>query len=94
MLVPIFLGLCSASQTHSGDMAAGMLMAGNLGAAMAVATIHAAAMLLAGGALAYAVHRWLGPKAIARSWFNLEDGWALSLILVGGIGVVGAVAAR
>jgi hypothetical protein len=94
MLVPIFLGLCSAEQADGGEAAARLLMAGTLGAAFEVAAIHATAMLLAGGALAYAVHRWLGPKAIARSWINLETSWALSLVLVGGIGVFGAVVAR
>jgi hypothetical protein len=93
MLVPIYLGLCSASQADGGDLAASTLAAGSFGAALAVAFIHAASMLLAGGAIAYAVHRWLGPRAIARSWFNLEAGWALSLILVGGIGVVSAITA-
>jgi hypothetical protein len=93
MLVPIYLGLCSASQAGTGDLAASALAAGSFGAALAVAAVHAGAMLLAGGAIAYVVHRWLGPRAIARSWFNLEAGWAMSLILVGGIGVLSAIAA-
>ena len=58
---------------------------GNLITAINVAALHASAMILAGGAVAFAVYEWLGLKFIARSWFNLETLWPLSLILVGGI---------
>jgi len=41
--------------------------------------------------MALAVHEWLGPQFISRSWFNLDLVWALSLILVGVIALVSVV---
>lgn len=89
MLVTVYLGLCSAQDLGAGELAASVIMGGSLLTAVAVALIHAAAMLASGGALAFAVYEWLGPRAIARHWFNLETVWALSLVLVGGIGLLG-----
>ena len=48
-------------------------------------------MLVTGGMMAFAVHEWLGLKFIARNWFNLETIWPLSLILVGGIGMMSVI---
>ena len=90
MLVPIYLGICSTGSSDAGHGAAAALIGGGLAAALAVALVHATAMLVAGGIIAVAVYRWLGPAAIARSWFNLEAGWALSLVVVGSLGVIGA----
>ncbi len=50
-----------------------------------VSAVHALAMVAAGGTFAWAVYRILGLKAVARSWFNLDAVWAVSLILVGGL---------
>ena len=47
-------------------------------------------MIVAGGAVAFAVFEWLGPKFISKSWFNLDVLGALSLVLVGCIGLVSA----
>jgi hypothetical protein len=87
MLVPIYLGLCTAEDLDAGDRAASALIGGSLITAINVATAHAVAMLVSGGMMAFAVHEWLGPKFIAKNWFNLETVWPLSLILVGGIGM-------
>jgi hypothetical protein len=87
MLVPIYLGLC-ANELDAGHAAAATLMAGNLATAIAVATVHTAAMILSGGLSAFAVYRWLGLTFISKSWFNLDVVWALSLILVGSIGLL------
>ena len=54
---------------------------------------HTLAMVVSGGAIAYCVYVWLGPKFISRSWFNLDIVWALSLILVGVIGLTTAIVA-
>jgi hypothetical protein len=87
MLVPIYLGLCGDPiMQDAGHVAAGQLMAGNLRMALLVATVHTAAMSLAGGTVAAGVYYWLGLSFLKRSWFNLDVLWALSLILVGGIG--------
>ncbi|WP_411889871.1 hypothetical protein [Yoonia sp. SDW83-1] len=91
MLVPIYLGLCAPSDLDAGHQAAGALMASNIGTAFAVATAHTAAMTLAGGALAVGMYLWLGLNFLRKTWFNLDVVWALSLILVGGIGVWSAL---
>ncbi len=91
MLVPIYLGLCRAEDLDPGHHAASALINANLLTAIEVALAHTAAMLVAGGELAFAVHGWLGPKFIAKSWFNLETVWALSLVLVGAVGLVSAL---
>jgi hypothetical protein len=91
MLVPIFLGLCRPEELDAGHTAAMTLMSGNVGMAVAVSVVHAAAMIVSGGLIAWAVFKWLGPQFISKSWFNLDVVWALSLILVGGLGLWGAV---
>jgi hypothetical protein len=90
MLVPIFLGLCKAGELDAGHAAAMTLMGGNVGMAVAVSVVHAGAMIVSGGLIAWAVFRWLGPQFISRSWFNLDAVWALSLILVGTLGLLSA----
>ena len=50
-------------------------------------------MIVSGGIVAFAVHEWLGLRFISKSWFNLDVVWALSLILVGAIGVSNAASA-
>ena len=90
MLVPIYLGLCRVEELDGGHQAALDLMGGNLSMAIAVSVAHAAAMIISGGAIAVAVHAWLGLKFLSRSWFNLDIVWALSLILVGGLGLAAA----
>ena len=90
MLVPIYLGLCKAEELDAGHRAAMTLMAGTLTKAVVVSAVHAMAMIASGGLLALAVHRWLGPQFISRSWFNLDVVWAASLLLVGVLAVLGS----
>lgn len=85
MLVPIYLGLCREADLDKAHQAAGTLINASLGMAVLVAAVHAAAMIAAGGVLAWLVYRYLGLKFIARSWFNLDTFWAISLIAVGAI---------
>jgi hypothetical protein len=85
MLVPIYLGLCGASGTDRGHEAAATLINANLGTAVLVSLAHSAAMIAAGGCSAWLVYRYLGLTFVARSWFNLDTAWAVSLILVGAI---------
>ena len=68
-------------------------MRGNLSTAIVVSIVHAAAMIVSGGIVAFAVHQWLGLRFISKAWFNLDAVWALSLILVGAIGVTSAAIA-
>ena len=81
MLVPIYLGICAT--TDPGHDAAGTLMAGRAGIAVLVALAHTAAMLVAGGAVAVLVYRWLGLRFLSQGWLNLEALWAASLVAVG-----------
>ena len=94
MLVPIYLGLCREADLDRGHEAVGTLINTNLGMAVLVSVVHAAAMILAGGCAAWLVYRYLGLKFVSRSWFNLETSWALSLILVGTIALVLGLADR
>jgi hypothetical protein len=88
MLVPIYLGLCREVDIDAGHAAAGALINANLGMAVLVAIVHATAMVVAGGCCAWLAYRYLGLKFISRSWFNLDATWAVSLVLVGTIGLV------
>jgi hypothetical protein len=92
MLLPIYLGICAAGEPDAGHRAAAALMRGNLRTAIAVSIVHAAAMIVSGGIVAFVVHEWLGLRFISKSWFNLDVVWAQSLILVGVIGVTSAAA--
>ena len=85
MLVPIYLGLCRPSDMDRGHEAAGALINADLGMALVVSVVHAAAMVAVGGLLAWLAYRHLGLKFISRSWFNLDAVWAASLILVGAL---------
>jgi hypothetical protein len=44
--------------------------------------------------LAWLVYRYLGLKFVARSWFNLDATWAISLILVGAVSLAIGLAGR
>ena len=90
MLVPIYLGLCSPEDFDKGHKAASALMGSKLETAFIVAIIHTLAMSFIGAILATLVYFWLGLKFISKSWFNLDFIWAISLILVGAIGLFSA----
>jgi hypothetical protein len=93
MLVPIYLGLCRASDLDQGHQAAGALINFNLGMAVLTSVVHSASMIAAGGLSAWLVYRYLGLKFMQRSWFNLDTTWAVSLILVGAIALAFSVTA-
>ena len=83
MLIPIYLGLCRSFDMTSSHRAAAALMGANLGMAVVVSTVHAVAIMVAGGFLAWLVYRYLGLRFVAQSWFNLDAIWGSSLMLVG-----------
>ncbi len=87
MLVPIYLGICGIDPGDTGHLAAQSLMGGILSKALLVAVIHTLAMAFAGGTIATVIYFWLGLKFLGRTWFNLDIAWALSLVLVGSIGI-------
>jgi hypothetical protein len=88
MLLPIYLGLCSVERLDAVHRATSVLMARNSTMALLVSVVHALAMVTAGGLIALLVHAWLGLKFLSLSWFNLDLVWAISLILIGGIGLI------
>ena len=90
MLVPIYLGICAVGDLDAGHRAAGALMAGNIEAAFLVAVSHTLAMTLAGGLLAIGTYFWLGLTFVSKAWFNLDVFWALSLVVVGVVGIITA----
>ena len=90
MLVPIFLGICAIAPGDTGHEAAQALMTDNIGAAFAVAVVHTMSMSVTGGAIAAAIYKWLGLRFLSATWFNLDLVWAISLVLVGLIGIYAA----
>ncbi|WP_375784342.1 hypothetical protein ACE10Z_32020 [Bradyrhizobium sp. Pha-3] len=92
MLVPIYLGLCRAAGPDQGHAAATTLIDTSLTMAVLVSIVHAGAMIAAGGCLAWLVYRYLGLEFVARSWFNLDTVWAVSLVLVGAVALALGVA--
>jgi hypothetical protein len=90
MLLPIYLGLCSADELDLAHQTSSILMAQNSATAVLVSLVHTLSMVAAGGMIAVLVYDWLGLKFLSRSWFNLDLVWALSLILIGAIGLLTA----
>ena len=88
MLLPVYLGLCRTFDMDRGHQATQALIGNNLGMAVLVSSVHATAMIVVGGVLAWSVYRYLGLKFVSRSWFNLDATWASSLILVGTLSLV------
>ena len=87
MLVPIFLGLCAPETLDAGHQAAAQLMPRNIAAALLVALAHTLTMIVASGAIAFAVYRYLGLKFLTQAWLDLERVWAASLVIVGLLGL-------
>jgi hypothetical protein len=94
MLVPIYLGLCRAADLNRGHEAAGVLINANIDMAVLVSVVHSVTMIAAGGFLAWMVYRYLGLTFVSRSWFNLDETWAFSLILVGTLSLAISLASR
>lgn len=90
MLVPIYLGLCAVEDLDAGHRAAASLLTDGT-RMIAVALLHTGTMVLAGGALAFVAYRWAGLGLMRRSWFDLDRLWALSLVLVGALGIWAAI---
>lgn len=96
MLLPIFLAMRTggSGSESMADMpehlALARLVTDHAAPALLVAAAHTVAMVAAGAVLAVLVYRWLGLRAVARTWFNLDKVWALTLLLVGLLSAVSA----
>ena len=88
LMLPIYLGLCSTEDLDTVHRASSILMAQNSATAVLVSLTHTFSMVTAGGVIALIVYGWLGLKFLSRSWFNLDFVWAMSLILIGAIGLL------
>ncbi len=91
MLLPIFLSMGRDHDMAGEHAALGQLVADHTAPALLVAAAHTLAMLSAGALLAVLVYRWLGLRAVSRTWFNLDTVWALSLLLVGALSAAAAL---
>ena len=92
MLVPVVLGLSADTHgAHRGHYALFELARGDLKLTLIAATVHTVAMVLAGGAIAWVVYRYVGLRLLRRSWLNLDLLWAVLLIVVGGIALAAAL---
>ena len=87
MLVPFMVGLCAPAADAAHARIDAALAGSGLATALAIATVHTLAMMLAGLAIAWAVYRYLGLQFLRRAWFNLDLAWAASLILAGAAGL-------
>jgi hypothetical protein len=97
MLVPVVLGLCgnaatatTAATAHAQHEALAGLARGDLGIAMNAATAHTVSMVLTGGAIAWLVYRYLGLRLLRQAWVNVDLIWAVLLVAIGGVSLVGA----
>ena len=92
MLVPIYLGLCTTEELRAmGHEAVGALMTNNIALAGVVLAVHTLAMIVAGGIVACIAYRYVGSKFVTKRWFNLDAVWAISLIVVGLVGLLAAL---
>jgi hypothetical protein len=63
VLVPIYLGLCQASDSYGGHEAAGALINASLSVAVLISIVHSASMIAAGGFSAWLVDRYPGVES-------------------------------
>ncbi len=96
MLVPIYLGLNNSAAMENSAMGQNVMagsefLVSSLGMTLLVSSVHTIAMISSGGIAAWLIYRIVGLKYITRSWFNMDAIWAISLILVGAIGLYSAI---
>lgn len=85
MLAPVLLHTSGGGHDHA---VAGSL-AGDLGAAVQVALVHALGMAFAAGAVALTVYQTVGLRILRTHWVNLDRVWAIAFV-VAGLGVSAA----
>src|SRR5437867_1696289 len=84
MLVPVLLRL-PIGDVHAAHIRWGLpVMAGAIGAFLAVA-VHTAAMLAVAGVIAVVVYEWVGLAVRRRGWINLDLLWAVALFAAGAL---------
>jgi len=95
MLVPVALGLCTATPVDPSLPHAALMrsMNASLTTAVADSLVHTLAMSGAGLAMAWSVYRYLGLRILTRSWLDLDKVWGASLVLTGATSVALALSA-
>jgi len=85
MLVPVALGLCTATPVDPSLPHAALMRSMNASVVIAVSVslVHTLAMIGAGLAMAWAVYRYLGLRFLRRSWLDLDRVWGASLVVTG-----------
>lgn len=91
MLVPMYLGISGKAVAGTSHGHGNHMMADNIATAVGVAVVHALSMLAAAAIIATVIYFWLGLKFLSKTWFNLDVVWALSLVIVGAVGIYNAI---
>ena len=78
MVLPALIPLC-LTDSPLGDVAAN----GSVGITLAAVGVHTAAMLAVTGAIAIAVHEWLGLAVLKSAWINFDLIWTAGLAIAG-----------
>ena len=78
MALPALIPLCLADSPLGGIAAKESAVT-----ALAAVGVHTAAMLVVTGAIAVAVHEWLGLAILRRAWINFDLIWTVGLTLAG-----------
>lgn len=91
MLVPMYLGISGKATAGASHAHANHMMVDNIASAIRVAVVHTLAMLVAAAIIATVIYFWLGLKFLSKTWFNLDVVWALSLVIVGAVGIYNAI---
>lgn len=86
MIAPSLLQLAGKHSAHSVQMQTAI--AGDV--ALAVA-LHTLSMLIVMAAVAWVVYQKLGLAILRQSWVNFDLVWALALLVVGGIALLGVL---
>jgi hypothetical protein len=85
MILPALIPLCIGDSPISAIAAEG-----SMGTTLAATGVHTAAMLAVTGAIAIAVHEWLGLAHLRSAWINLDLIWTIGLILAGAVLLISA----
>jgi hypothetical protein len=91
MIVPMYLGISGKAAAGTTDANGNQVMVDNIASAIGVAVVHTLAMLVAATIIATIIYFWLGLKFLSKTWFNLDVVWALSLVVVGAVGIYNAL---
>lgn len=85
MLLPVYLGLCRASNFDTVHEVTEIPIVADVTMALLVSVVHTTAMIAAGGCSAWLVYHYFGHRSVSRAWFNQDAAWAMTLILVGSL---------